>query len=147
MVRNACMKQRCCPWLRPLEFLRPGELWKNEHGEWLSSGSNENVDTTIAEEGVVRRYSSIRVYNVSIVKTHITILATPHPFFFSEVEEEVCSVCPKMTYQQRIGGCVSFMLLGFLLSLGSLTRYPIFVNVRAVVGKLCSKPNVILSWP
>ena len=40
----------------------------------------------------------------------------------SEVEEEVCAVCPKMTYQQRIGGCASFMVLGFFLSLGSLTR-------------------------
>lgn len=40
----------------------------------------------------------------------------------AEVEEEICAVCPKMTYQQRIGGCVTFMLLGFMLSLGSLTR-------------------------
>jgi hypothetical protein len=31
-------------------------------------------------------------------------------------------VCPAMTYQQRIIGCVSCMLLGFFLSLGSLFR-------------------------
>jgi hypothetical protein len=42
--------------------------------------------------------------------------------WYEEIEEEVCSVCPKMTYQQRIGGCVFFMMLGFLLSMGSLTR-------------------------
>jgi hypothetical protein len=49
----------------------------------------------------------------------------------SEVEEEICSVCPKMTYQQRIGGCVTFMLLGFMLSLGSLTRCEIdFSNLN-----------------
>ena len=42
--------------------------------------------------------------------------------WYEEMEEEVCSICPKMTYQQRIGGCLIFMVLGFLLSLGSLTR-------------------------
>ena len=42
--------------------------------------------------------------------------------FLAEIEDEICSICPKMTYQQRIGGCVSFMVLGFLISLGSFTR-------------------------
>ena len=34
----------------------------------------------------------------------------------------MCQICPKMSYQQRIGGCLFFMILGFILSLGSLTR-------------------------
>jgi len=42
--------------------------------------------------------------------------------WYEEIEEEVCAICPQMSYQQRIGGCVFFMMLGFVLSLGSLTR-------------------------
>mmetsp|Transcript_9857 Transcript_9857/g.9587 ORF Transcript_9857/g.9587 Transcript_9857/m.9587 type:complete len:173 (-) Transcript_9857:105-623(-) len=42
--------------------------------------------------------------------------------WYEEIEEEVCSICPKMNYQQRIGGCMIFMTLGFILSMGSVTR-------------------------
>jgi hypothetical protein len=43
-------------------------------------------------------------------------------FRYEELEEEVCSVCPAMTYQQRLIGCASCMAIGFLLSMGSLFR-------------------------
>ena len=42
--------------------------------------------------------------------------------WYEELEDEVCSICPAMTYQQRIIGCVCCMLLGFFLSMGSLFR-------------------------
>ena len=42
--------------------------------------------------------------------------------WYEEVEEKVCSYCPQMTYQQRIGGCLMFMVLGFLISMGSTMR-------------------------
>lgn len=32
--------------------------------------------------------------------------------WYEEIEEEVCAQCPKMTYQQRIGGCVMLMAVG-----------------------------------
>lgn len=42
--------------------------------------------------------------------------------WYEEVEERVCSYLPAMTYQQRIGGCLMFMVLGFLISMGSTMR-------------------------
>lgn len=38
------------------------------------------------------------------------------------MEEKVCSLCPAMTYTQRLIGCFSCILIGFLLSMGSLLR-------------------------
>lgn len=34
----------------------------------------------------------------------------------------MCQYCPALTYTQRIGGCVTCILIGFLLSLGSTFR-------------------------
>ena len=42
--------------------------------------------------------------------------------WYEEVEERVCSYCPQLTYQQRIGGCLTFIVLGFLISMGSTMR-------------------------
>lgn len=42
--------------------------------------------------------------------------------WYEEVEEKMCSYLPSMTYQQRIGGCLMFMVLGFLISMGSTMR-------------------------
>lgn len=42
--------------------------------------------------------------------------------WYEEIEDEVCALCPKLTWQQRIGGCIAMMSIGFLLSLGSLFR-------------------------
>ena len=39
-----------------------------------------------------------------------------------EIEEQVCSYFPSMTFQQRLSGCVIFMTLGFLISMGSTFR-------------------------
>ena len=39
-----------------------------------------------------------------------------------QLEEEMCSYCPAMTYQQRLMGCALCMLAGFLLSMGSTFR-------------------------
>lgn len=32
--------------------------------------------------------------------------------WYEELEEEVCSVCPALTYQQRITGCIIMMAIG-----------------------------------
>ncbi len=32
--------------------------------------------------------------------------------WYDELEEEVCSVCPSMTYSQRLIGCLSCMAIG-----------------------------------
>lgn len=42
--------------------------------------------------------------------------------WYEEIEAEVCSICPSLTYQQRIGGCMVCMTIGFLISFGSLFR-------------------------
>mmetsp|Transcript_3669 Transcript_3669/g.5740 ORF Transcript_3669/g.5740 Transcript_3669/m.5740 type:complete len:189 (-) Transcript_3669:5-571(-) len=42
--------------------------------------------------------------------------------WYEEVEEQVCSVFPSMTFQQRVIGCLSCLLLGFLISMGSTFR-------------------------
>mmetsp|Transcript_16068 Transcript_16068/g.24218 ORF Transcript_16068/g.24218 Transcript_16068/m.24218 type:complete len:190 (-) Transcript_16068:193-762(-) len=42
--------------------------------------------------------------------------------WYEEVEQEVCSLFPEMTYQQRLIGCFSCIAFGFLLSMGSLFR-------------------------
>lgn len=34
----------------------------------------------------------------------------------------MCSFCPALTYQQRIGGCAICMMIGFFISFGSLFR-------------------------
>jgi hypothetical protein len=33
--------------------------------------------------------------------------------WYEEMEEEICSMCPKLTYQQRIGGCAIMMTIGY----------------------------------
>ena len=42
--------------------------------------------------------------------------------WYEEVEEQVCSVCPAMTITQRLIGCGCCVLLGFIFSMGSLSR-------------------------
>ena len=42
--------------------------------------------------------------------------------WYEEIESEVCSICPSMTYQQRLGGCMICMIIGFMISFGSLFR-------------------------
>jgi len=42
--------------------------------------------------------------------------------WYEELEEKICSIFPAMTYQQRIGGCLMFMVVGFLISMGSTMR-------------------------
>ena len=41
---------------------------------------------------------------------------------FSEMEEQVCSIFPTLTFQQRIIGCLTCLLIGFILSMGSTFR-------------------------
>jgi len=52
-----------------------------------------------------------------------------HPHFltvqanrFTEMEEQVCSIFPTLTFQQRIIGCLTCLLIGFILSMGSTFR-------------------------
>ena len=42
--------------------------------------------------------------------------------WYEELEDEVCSICPSLTYQQRIIGCVVCQVVGFLISMGSVLR-------------------------
>ena len=42
--------------------------------------------------------------------------------WYEELEEEVCALCPSMTYTQRLWGFVICLALGFLVSMGSLFR-------------------------
>ncbi len=42
--------------------------------------------------------------------------------FGIEMEEEVCSYCPALTWEQRITGCLLCILIGFLISMGSTFR-------------------------
>lgn len=67
-----------------------------------------------------------------------------------ELEDAVCSLCPDLTYEQRIGGYVTCFVISFILSIGSLTRlvqlaqgepgpFVVFYslgNVVAIVGSL-----------
>lgn len=39
-----------------------------------------------------------------------------------DLEEQMCQYCPSLTWQQRITGCITCILIGFLLSLGSTFR-------------------------
>lgn len=42
--------------------------------------------------------------------------------WYEELEEQVCSFCPSMTWQQRLIGCFTCIVVGFLLSMGSTFR-------------------------
>ena len=42
--------------------------------------------------------------------------------WYDELEDQVCSIFPAMTYTQRLIGCAACILLGFILSMGSLFR-------------------------
>lgn len=59
------------------------------------------------------------IYNISCQHTDMV-----HEVFcyFLELEEQACSHCPAVTYQQRIIGSSSCLILGFLISLGSTVR-------------------------
>lgn len=49
--------------------------------------------------------------------------------WYEELEQEVCAMCPALTYQQRIIGCLVMMLIGFILSMGSLSRSEINIII------------------
>jgi hypothetical protein len=42
--------------------------------------------------------------------------------WYEELESEVCGICPSLSWQQRIGGCLICIFIGLCLSLGSLFR-------------------------
>ena len=42
--------------------------------------------------------------------------------WYEEIEENVCSLCPALSWQQRIYGCVICVIIGFCLSMGSVFR-------------------------
>ena len=47
----------------------------------------------------------------------------PQPKHWAEeMEEQVCSYCPECTWQQRVGGALFTLILGFFISLGSTFR-------------------------
>ncbi len=46
----------------------------------------------------------------------------PQKQWYEELEDEVCALCPSLTYKQRLMGCAFFMLAGFFISMGSFFR-------------------------
>ncbi len=42
--------------------------------------------------------------------------------WYEELEEDMCSICPALTWQQRLIGCATCIIIGLCLSLGSLFR-------------------------
>ena len=65
--------------------------------------------------------------------------------WYEEVEEEVCSLCPALTYKQRLMGCAFFMVAGFFISMGSFFRlkdllagHPESFAIMYTVGNLIS---------
>ena len=76
--------------------------------------------------------------------------------WYLEIEEQVCSVCPSLTFQQRITGCLICLLVGFLLSMGSTFRlikllegdpepFAIMYTIGNVIG-LCSTCFLYGPW-
>ncbi|KAJ1453902.1 Got1/Sft2-like family-domain-containing protein [Pelagophyceae sp. CCMP2097] len=67
-----------------------------------------------------------------------------------EMEEACCDFCPKLTYQQRVGGYIGCFVVSILLSIGAFTRlidlvrgnpapFVIFYtmgNILAIIGSL-----------
>ena len=39
-----------------------------------------------------------------------------------EVGEEICAICPSLSYQQRLYGCLTCFIIGLALSIGSIFR-------------------------
>jgi hypothetical protein len=42
--------------------------------------------------------------------------------WYEEVEEQACSFCPSLSFQQRVIGCCICLTMGFLISMGSTFR-------------------------
>lgn len=70
-------------------------------------------------------------------------------------EEEILSFLPSLTWQERLGGCVACMALGYILSLGSLFRFkdllqgdPTSFVIYTTVGNIISlSGSCFLSGP
>ena len=65
--------------------------------------------------------------------------------WYEEIEDEVCSLCPSLTYKQRLMGCAFFMVAGFFISMGSFFRlkdllagHPESFAIMYTVGNLIS---------
>lgn len=42
--------------------------------------------------------------------------------WYEDAQDQICELCPSLTWTQRVGGCAICMLTGFLLSMGSTFR-------------------------
>ncbi len=70
-------------------------------------------------------------------------------------QEPLCSMCPSLTWQERLGGCLGCMVLGYVLSFGSFFRFkdlmmgdPAPFVVYATVGNIISlSGSFFLSGP
>lgn len=65
--------------------------------------------------------------------------------WYEELEDNVCSVCPSLTWEQRLYGCAICMFVGFCLSMGSVFRLiqllegnPVPFAVMYTLGNLVS---------
>ena len=56
------------------------------------------------------------------LKSQVQSLLGKEKTWTEEMEEEICSVCPKLSYTQRLTGCIACMAFGFLLDFGSFFR-------------------------
>lgn len=41
----------------------------------------------------------------------------------ASLDETICSFCPSLSWQERLGGCLGCMVLGYILSFGSFFRF------------------------
>ena len=72
--------------------------------------------------------------------------------WYEEIEENVCSLCPALSWQQRIYGCAICVIIGFCLSMGSVFRLmellrgnPVPFAVIYTVSKMfCFRLNIAI---
>lgn len=76
--------------------------------------------------------------------------------WYEEMEEQVCSYCPQMTFSQRVVGALTTMTIGFLISMGSTLRlfellkgnpdpFAITYTIGNIVG-ICSTCFIYGPW-
>ena len=61
------------------------------------------------------------------------------------LEAEVCSFCPSLSWTQRIYGCISCVAIGFLLSFGSFFRFTTLLKGNPTPFAVCFTMGSLVS--
>ena len=66
-----------------------------------------------------------------------------------EEEEELLSFLPSLTWQERLGGCLACMALGYILSLGSFFRLKDLLHGNPTSFVLCkwNRKHYVATYP